>query len=612
MSRYLSRRAAIAVAAAAVAATGGAVADPAGAATSAQIEDGTLQISGDGASDRLALINTTTAFVLDVDADGTADFTFDRNAFTAIDVKARGGDDTVDVVRGGGPADKAITIDGGGGDDTLRGSDGAETFLGGAGDDFVDGNTGADVAQLGSGADRFRWDPGDGSDTVEGQGGDDALDFNGSNASEKVNVEANGSRVRFTRDVAAIDMDLDDLERLNFRAVGGADTVRIGDLGGTGVHLTAVDLAALTGEGDAAADTVIAEGTGAADRFDVGAAPAGGVLVSGPNAAVQVTGGEAQDNLDVAALGGPDTVAGGVGLPGPMPVTADGGDAADSVTYKGSPGDDTIGIQRNGDAVGTFTPGGGVLNSTAVESLDVDGRDGADAITAGNGIGTLTQLTLAGGAGDDGLRGGDGADVLLGGAGDDQVDGNTGADVARLGSGDDRFRWDPGDGSDTVEGQGGDDALDFNGSNAAERMELSRNGGRVRFFRDVAAITMDINDVESLVVRALGGADTVTVGDLKGTGLDSTEIALASSTGEGDAAADTVIQNGTDRADRVDVSRYGSTVQSAGLVPRLTISGSEPANDRLQVNTLAGDDEVTVAPDVAGLIQPLVDLGGDE
>jgi len=42
------------------------------------------------------------------------------------------------------------------------------------------------------------------------------------------------------------------------------------------------------------------------------------------------------------------------------------------------------------------------------------------------------------------------------------------------------------------------------------------------------------------------------------------------------------------------------------------IANAEPANDTLEVNTLAGDDDVFVDPDVRNLIQTLVDLGTDE
>jgi Ca2+-binding RTX toxin-like protein len=68
----------------------------------------------------------------------------------------------------GGALDKPITVDGGAGNDTLRGAAGNEKLLGGSGDDDIDGNIGADTVDGGSGNDRIEWDPGDGSDTVDG------------------------------------------------------------------------------------------------------------------------------------------------------------------------------------------------------------------------------------------------------------------------------------------------------------------------------------------------------------------------------------------------------------------------------------------------------------
>jgi hypothetical protein len=582
------------------------------AATTAQVKAGTLQITGDAASDKLALTAVSaTTLVVDVGEDGTADFSIDRSTFTAVNVDARGGDDQVDIVRGGGGTLDNVTVDGGAGNDTLNGSDGAEVLLGGAGDDSVDGNRGDDVARLGGGADRFQWDPGDGSDTVEGQGGRDVLDFNGSNAPEKIDVSANGSRVRFFRDVAAITMDLDAVERVAFKALGGADTVTVGDLRSTDLNETDVDLNATGGGGDAQADTVIANGTDGADRFDVGSA-AGGVLVSGPTADVQVTGAEAQDNVNVAALAGADSITSGLDVPAPAVVNVDTGDGIDTATYSGTAYDDTINLARNGAAVAAFEPGTGIVNTVAAESLVVRGLDGADAITASNGLAGLTQLTLDGGDGADALLGGDGADTLLGGSGDDLVDGNRGDDVARLGAGDDRFQWDPGDGSDSVDGQGGSDALDFNGSNVGEQMDLSANGSHVRLFRNVGAITMDLNNIEATSVRALGGSDAITVGDLSGTGLKSAGIDLGATGGGGDGLADTVIVNGRERADHVDVTRSGEQVVVDGLPALTTISGSEGLNDTLRINTLGGNDRVTIDPDAELLISPVIDLGADQ
>ena len=276
-----------------------ALAAPASAATSVQIDDGTLQITGDSANNKIALFNQAASIAIDLGADGTAEFTADRTAFTKVEVKGGNGDDELTVANAGGALDLPITLDGGNGNDSLRGAAGAETLIGGSGDDFADGNIGADTAKLGSGNDRFQWDPGDGSDTVEGESGTDALDFNGSNIGELIDVTANGSRVRLTRNVASIAMDLDALESIKVRALGGADEISVGDLTGTGLRVTDVDLRAFDGAGDAADDKVIARGTDAADRFNV--VPAGGkVRLDGPASDVEVTSAEAQDHARVA------------------------------------------------------------------------------------------------------------------------------------------------------------------------------------------------------------------------------------------------------------------------------------------------------------------------
>ena len=116
---------------------------------------------------------------------------------------------------------------------------------------------------------------------------------------------------------------------------------------------------------------------------------------------------------------------------------------------------------------------------------------------------------------------------MLGGDGNDTVVGGRGADTAFLGNGNDTFTWNPGDGSDVVEGQGGTDTLVFNGANIAENMDISANGSRVRLFRDVANITMDLDGIENIQVNALGGADTITVNDLTGTDAKQVNIDLA-------------------------------------------------------------------------------------
>src|SRR3954447_25673376 len=588
-------------------ATPRACADP-----TARVQAGTLQLTGDGAGDTLTLAQGATANALDVVVNGQLLSTFDRATFTAVAVDARGGNDTVSV-QNMVPALENVTIDGGAGDDTLTGANGAETFIGGSGNDFVDGNIGADTAQLGSGTDTFQWDPGDGSDTVDGQGGKDALAFNGSNAAENIDVAANGSRVRLFRNVAAITMDLTGIEAANVRALGSADNITVGDLRGTDLDTTNVGLVAPGAGGHGSAGTVTAQGTDQPDDVTVGWA-AGNVVVDGPSGRVAVSGNEAAlDNVDVDALGGADTINAGVGFTGPIPVTVNGGDGSDTTTYSGTNADDTIRLARTtATAVGVFTPTAQPVNNTGVEELLVKGLGGADTITGENGIGTLTHLTVDGGNGDDTIAGGDGADTLLGGTGDDHVDGNIGADTAQLGSGNDTFEWDPGDGSDTVEGQAGNDALQFNGSNIGENIDVSANRSRGRGTRNVAAVTMDLNGIEQANLRTLGGADNVTVGDLTGTGLKTANVDLAGFDGDGDGSADTVTLNGSDKAERVHVDRTGTQVVTTGLAAQTAITGSEVANDVLRLNTLGGRDDVQVAPDVSTLITPIVDLGADQ
>ena len=125
--------------------------------------------------------------------------------------------------------------------------------------------------------------------------------------------------------------------------------------------------------------------------------------------------------------------------------------------------------------------------------------------------------------------------------------------------------WDPGDGSDTVEGQDGADTMRFNGAVAAERIDLSANGSRLKLFRDVGAITMDTAGVERVDVNALGGADVVTTNDLSGTGVTAVNVDLAGALGgtAGDGQADRVIVNATNGDDTVNVNGDANGVTTA-------------------------------------------------
>ena len=199
----------------------------------------------------------------------------------------------------------------------------------------------------------------------------------------------------------------------------------------------------------------------------------------------------------------------------------------------------------------------------------------------------VIKLTIDGGAGDDTILGSQGADTLLGGDGNDFVFGDNGNDLALLGAGDDVFQWNPGDGNDTIEGQDGTDTMLFFGANIAENIDISANGGRVLFIRDVANVTMDLNDVEHIDFRALGGADNIVVGDLSGTDVTEVDLDLRGPNGGGDGAADTVTVNGTKpTAPTIRRRRRRRRGHGLGLQAAVNIFFQEQANDRLTLNGL--------------------------
>lgn len=251
----------------------------------------------------------------------------------------------------------------------------------------------------------------------------------------------------------------------------------------------------------------------------------------------------------------------------------------------------------------------------AVTRIAVDAGRGNDSIRVDEANGVFTDTiptTLDGGPGDDTIAGGSGAERLLGGSGNDRIDGNKGNDRSDLGAGDDTFVWDPGDGSDSIEGQDGYDTMLFNGAAAAEHVDLSANGNRLRFFRDVASITMDTAGVEQVDFNALGGADVVTVHDLSGTDVQNVNVDESSpaGSGTGDGAADQVIVEGTAGSDRIAVSGSNGAARVAGLSATVNVSGAEPARDTLTIDALDGNDSVVALRLAASAVGLAVD-GGD-
>ncbi|MGZ4695175.1 MAG: calcium-binding protein, partial [Acidimicrobiales bacterium] len=508
--------------------------------------------------------------------DGTTDFSFDRGPFSKIVVKGGGGDDTLRIDRSNGEFTdtELTTLSGGDGNDTLIGDLGSETLDGGAGNDVLDGSRGNDVLVGGDGNDTVQWDPGDGSDTVEGGTGTDRLRFNGANVSEAFDVSANGGRVRMTRNVGAVVMDLDDVETLDLAELGGADVLTVGNLTGTDLTTITPDLAALGGGDDGQVDDVVVP-AGTTIGQDGAAATA-----TVPGAQVRVLDGSPTDRIHVT-----------------------GTTTTDQVTLVGTTAADAVNATADGTDVAVFGATPGVhVELTTVPTLDIELGGGDDTFSATGNLAPLVTMHVDGDYGHDTLLGGNGADVLDGGADDDFLDGNQGNDVLVGGDGNDTIQWDPGDGSDTVEGGTGTDRLAFNGSNISEVLDVSANGGRVRLARNVGAVVMDLDDVETLDLAELGGADTLTVNDLTGTDLTAVNVNLAVFGGAADGSSDEVIVNGTPGNDTVTIAGVGTTVETRGLAATVRVTGADPTLDRLTVNGLAGADTITPTAEAAALM----------
>ena len=256
-----------------------------------------------------------------------------------------------------------------------------------------------------------------------------------------------------------------------------------------------------------------------------------------------------------------------------------------------------------------------VAGAEAGDLLVINAGNGNDTINASTLPASVIGLTIDAGAGNDTVIGSQGKDTILGGAGNDTVTGGRGDDVALLGAGNDTFIWNPGDGSDVVEGQAGTDTLLFNGANIAEDIDIVANGARALFLRDVATITMDLDDVENIQFNALGGADDIVVGDLSGTDVKQVNLDLSAQagSGQGDGAADTVTVNGTQGNDTVTVASSGASVVVNGLAAKVTIAGAEGANDSLVINGQGGNDTINASGLNAGQVKLTINGGaGDD
>ena len=125
----------------------------------------------------------------------------------------------------------------------------------------------------------------------------------------------------------------------------------------------------------------------------------------------------------------------------------------------------------------------------------------------------------------------------------------------------------------------------------------------MRLFRDVAAITMDLNGVEALNVDTLGGADTVTVGDLTGTDLSAANVDLSGTPGGGGDGAGRQRDRRRHRRRRTTsiVGWTAATWSVSGLAPRRSsVAGAESAQTASASTRWAATTDLTSGVGVTG------------
>ena len=236
------------------------------------------------------------------------------------------------------------------------------------------------------------------------------------------------------------------------------------------------------------------------------------------------------------------------------------------------------------------------------------GGDGDDTIIGANGNDTLIGQngadSLEGGDGNDSLLGGAGQDTLDGQAGNDTLDGQGGSDTLFGGTGDDTFSFGLSSGTETVDGEEGLNTVQANGTNSGEAIAVAAVGNVLTITFGTSVLLINGN-VQNVIVDGLAGDDTITVGDVVGTGF----VKLDVRGGAGNDLLTAVGANiGTARLSLSGDNGNDTLIGSAGNDTLNGGAGNDAANGGAgndTVNGDAGNDQLG-----GGLGNDLID-GGD-
>jgi Ca2+-binding RTX toxin-like protein len=200
----------------------------------------TVQVNGAAVGEEFTIGPSATAgraFFERLNTTPVGGFTIDIGTSETLDLNAADGDDKLNAAGATrGIEFLSLDVDGGNGNDTLNGADGADVLKGDAGNDrLAAGQNPAgtrDVMNGGDGDDTQVWNPGDDDDTMNGEAGNDTTEVNGGPGGEDFTVKPSATlgRVQFDRTgpdpPGPFNLDIGTTENLVVNANGGNDTIK--------------------------------------------------------------------------------------------------------------------------------------------------------------------------------------------------------------------------------------------------------------------------------------------------------------------------------------------------------------------------------------------------
>jgi Ca2+-binding RTX toxin-like protein len=355
-----------------------------------------------------------------------------------------------------------VSIDAGGGQDTVIGSAGNDTIEGGSwGDQSLSGGAGND-----------RIHGGGGNDVLFGGSGDDTFTVTGTKAKgfEGYDRYDGGSgQDRIVGYGASVDIGMG-----TFGPANGIDTIDLSAVSGLARIVgdwndNVLDFSATTFVG-----TVTIDGGGGRDTI-IGSA--GNDIIDGGSWGEQsLSGGGGNDVLHGGT--GNDVLSGGDGNDVFQVSGSKAGGFEGYDSYDGGAGQDRIVASGGNVDIGmtAFGPANGVdvIDLSAVTGQARIVGDWNDNVLDFRGVSFVGNATVDGGGGRDTITGSAGSDNIRGGDGDDILSGLAGNDVLTGGSGKDVFAFGQAWGHDVVtDFRDGSDKLDFRGSGVTGMQNLT-------------------------------------------------------------------------------------------------------------------------------------------